>query len=85
MAESAELAFVKVHLNTIGSLPVQYADDYQQPPQNSLRKLPIVPVRQFLISDDVDCCSLTSYKVDLPDPPARKTDSETTTPGKYTL
>lgn len=45
MADSAELAFVKNHLNTIGSLPIQYSDDYQQPSQNSLRKIPIIPVR----------------------------------------
>ncbi|OCB84044.1 hypothetical protein A7U60_g8715 [Sanghuangporus baumii] len=44
MAESAELAFVKTHLNNISSLPVQFPDDYQQPPHNSLKKLPIVPV-----------------------------------------
>ncbi|EJC97690.1 uncharacterized protein FOMMEDRAFT_98302 [Fomitiporia mediterranea MF3/22] len=44
MSDSAELAFVKAHLNNIGSLPVQYPDDYQQPPHNSLKKLPIIPV-----------------------------------------
>ncbi|KAH8113796.1 hypothetical protein DFH11DRAFT_1597469 [Phellopilus nigrolimitatus] len=44
MADSAELAFAKTHLSNIGSLPVQYADDYQQPPHNSLRKIPITPV-----------------------------------------
>lgn len=50
MADSAELAFVKNHLNTIGSLPIQYADDYQQPPQNSLKKIPIIPVRMLDIT-----------------------------------
>lgn len=45
MADSAELAFVKNHLNTIGSLPVQYADDYQQPPKNSLKRVPVLSVR----------------------------------------
>ncbi|THH06023.1 hypothetical protein EW145_g4366 [Phellinidium pouzarii] len=55
MGDNAELAFVKTHLSNIGSLPVQYPDEYQQPPHNSLRKIPIIPV-------------------DLPAPPARKTE-----------
>jgi len=44
MAENAELAFVKNHLNVIGSLPVQFPDEYQQPPSSSLKKIPIIPV-----------------------------------------
>ncbi|KAL5480891.1 hypothetical protein ACEPAI_9832 [Sanghuangporus weigelae] len=58
MAESAELAFVKTHLNNISSLPVQFPDDYQQSAHNSLKKLPIV-------------------SVDLPQPPERRVEAET--------
>ncbi|KAL5499138.1 hypothetical protein ACEPAH_1656 [Sanghuangporus vaninii] len=65
MAENAELAFVKTHLNNISSLPVQFPDDYQQPPHNSLKKLPIVPV-------------------DLPQPPERKVEAETSS-GEYII
>lgn len=44
MADSAELAFTKTHLNNIGALPVRFPDDYQQPPSDSLKKPPIIPV-----------------------------------------
>jgi len=44
MADNSELAFVKSHLNVLGSLPVSYPDDFQQPVANSLKKIPIVPV-----------------------------------------
>ncbi|TDL22700.1 hypothetical protein BD410DRAFT_193638 [Rickenella mellea] len=44
MADQAELAFVKSHLNTLGSLPVQYPNDHRQPPQNTLKRIPILPI-----------------------------------------
>ncbi|KAI0918412.1 hypothetical protein AcV5_002411 [Taiwanofungus camphoratus] len=44
MAEQAELAFVKSFVNNLSSHPVTYADDFQQPPENSLKKVPILPV-----------------------------------------
>ncbi|KLO09834.1 hypothetical protein SCHPADRAFT_922264 [Schizopora paradoxa] len=44
MADNSELAFVKSHLNVLGSLPVSYPDDFQQPVANSLRKVPVFPV-----------------------------------------
>lgn len=40
----AELAFAKTYLNTLARQPVTYADDYQQSPQNSLKRVPILPV-----------------------------------------
>lgn len=43
MAESAELAFAKQYLNNISSLQVQYHDDYQQPAENSLKKVAVLP------------------------------------------
>ncbi|KZT25690.1 hypothetical protein NEOLEDRAFT_1064568 [Neolentinus lepideus HHB14362 ss-1] len=44
MADQAELAFVKNFVNILGTAPLQYADDYQQPPQDWLKKIPILPV-----------------------------------------
>ncbi|TFK49045.1 ubiquitin-like protein [Heliocybe sulcata] len=44
MADQAELAFVKNFINILGSAPVQYPDDYQQPPQDWLKKIPILPI-----------------------------------------
>jgi hypothetical protein len=42
--DQAEQAFVTTFLNTLSSQPVIYADDYQQPPQQSLKKVPVLPV-----------------------------------------
>ncbi|PCH35108.1 ubiquitin-domain-containing protein [Wolfiporia cocos MD-104 SS10] len=44
MADQAELAFVKSFANNLSSHPVTYADDFQQPPENSLKKIPVLPV-----------------------------------------
>ncbi|KAF9460023.1 ubiquitin-domain-containing protein [Collybia nuda] len=44
MAEQAEQAFVKTFLNTLSTQPVTYADDYQQPSQNSLKRVPVLPI-----------------------------------------
>ncbi|KAK0203796.1 hypothetical protein DFS33DRAFT_832532 [Desarmillaria ectypa] len=44
MAEQAEVAFVTTFLNTITSQPVAYPDDYHQPPENSLKKVPVLQV-----------------------------------------
>jgi len=44
MADQAELAFVKNFVNILGTAPIQYADDYQQPPQDWLKKIPILPI-----------------------------------------
>lgn len=44
----AELAFAKTYLNTLGRQPVIYADDYQQAPENSLKRVPILPVSNLV-------------------------------------
>jgi len=44
MAEQAELAFVKAFATNLASQPVTYADDFQQPPENSLPKIPVLPI-----------------------------------------
>jgi len=44
MAEQAELAFVKNYVNIISAQPVTFADDFQQPPANSLKKVPVLPI-----------------------------------------
>jgi UV excision repair protein RAD23 len=47
MAEQAEYAFAKMFLNTLSTQPITYDNDYQQPPQNSLKKIPVLQVRSF--------------------------------------
>ncbi|KAF5378812.1 hypothetical protein D9615_007011 [Tricholomella constricta] len=37
-------AFVKTFLNTLSSQQVHFSNDYQQPPENSLKKIPVLPV-----------------------------------------
>ncbi|EGO03857.1 hypothetical protein SERLA73DRAFT_175539 [Serpula lacrymans var. lacrymans S7.3] len=44
MADQAELVFVKSFINTISSHPVRYVDDYQQPPQSTLKKVPVLSI-----------------------------------------
>ncbi|KAG6860499.1 hypothetical protein C0995_010485 [Termitomyces sp. Mi166 len=44
MAEQAEEAFIRTFLSTLSSQTVVYPDDYQQPPSNSLRKVPVLPI-----------------------------------------
>ncbi|KAG1786819.1 uncharacterized protein HD556DRAFT_1007638 [Suillus plorans] len=44
MADQAELVFVRNFVKVIGAQPIVYSDDYNQPPQNSLKKVPILPV-----------------------------------------
>ncbi|KAF9257963.1 hypothetical protein L218DRAFT_909866 [Marasmius fiardii PR-910] len=45
MAEQAEIAFIKTFVNTISTQPVTYGDDYQQPPENSLSKVPVLQIQ----------------------------------------
>lgn len=35
---------MKAFANNLSSQPVTYADDFQQPPERSLRKIPVLPV-----------------------------------------
>ncbi|KAF8962562.1 hypothetical protein BDZ97DRAFT_2021663 [Flammula alnicola] len=44
MAEQAEKAFARTFLNTLSSQPITYADDYQQPSQYSLKRVPVLPI-----------------------------------------
>ncbi|KJA25457.1 hypothetical protein HYPSUDRAFT_37445 [Hypholoma sublateritium FD-334 SS-4] len=44
MAEQAERAFARTFLNTLATQPVAYADDFQQPPAQSLRRVPVLPI-----------------------------------------
>ncbi|PPQ84122.1 hypothetical protein CVT25_003335 [Psilocybe cyanescens] len=44
MAEQAEKAFARTFLNTLATQPVAYSDDYQQPPQQSLKRVPVLPI-----------------------------------------
>ncbi|KAF8893202.1 hypothetical protein CPB84DRAFT_1837334 [Gymnopilus junonius] len=45
MAEfQAEKAFARTFLNTLSTQPVVYGDDYQQPPEHSLKRVPVLPI-----------------------------------------
>ncbi|KDR80208.1 hypothetical protein GALMADRAFT_116836 [Galerina marginata CBS 339.88] len=44
MAEQAEKAFARAFLNTLSTQPIVYGDDYQQPPEHSLRRVPVLPI-----------------------------------------
>ena len=45
MAEQAEVAFVKNFANSLSVQPVTYPDDFQPPPENYLKRVPVLPVR----------------------------------------
>jgi hypothetical protein len=49
MGDQAEVAFLRVYLNTLTSQPIVYKDDYQQPPENSLKKVPVLQVDVLLV------------------------------------
>ncbi|KDQ31972.1 hypothetical protein PLEOSDRAFT_1062061 [Pleurotus ostreatus PC15] len=66
MADQAEVAFATTFLNTLSTQPVTYADDYQQPPENSLRRVPVLgidlpppPERKHEVISDADGISVT--------------------------
>jgi len=44
MAEQAERAFARTFLTTISTQPIVYGDDYQQPSQRSLKRVPVLPI-----------------------------------------
>jgi len=44
MAEQAEIAFVKTFLNNLSNQPIAYSDDYQQPLEKSLKRVPVLPI-----------------------------------------
>ena len=48
MAEQAEATFLKNFVGVIANQPVSYPDDFQAPPEQSLRRIPVVPVRFLL-------------------------------------
>ena len=44
MAEDAEGTFARTFLNVLSTQAITYSDDYQQPPELSLRRIPVLPV-----------------------------------------
>ncbi|KAF5356779.1 hypothetical protein D9756_006708 [Leucocoprinus leucothites] len=44
MAAQAEIAFAQTFLQTLSTQPVTYANDYRQPLENSLKRVPIFPL-----------------------------------------
>jgi len=54
MADHAETTFLKNFIGVIANQPVSYPDDFQAPPEQSLRRIPITPVCFPLVRDTVD-------------------------------
>ena len=48
MAEDAERTFARTFLNMLSTQSITYSDDYQQPPELSLRRVPVLPVSSSL-------------------------------------
>jgi len=44
MAEDAERTFARAFLNVLSTQSITYSDDYQQPPELSLRRVPVLPI-----------------------------------------
>lgn len=44
VTDQAERTFAKAFLNTISTQPVTYPDDYQQPSEHSLKRVPVLQV-----------------------------------------
>ncbi|KAJ7211157.1 hypothetical protein GGX14DRAFT_623583, partial [Mycena pura] len=67
MADQAEQAFLRVYINTLVSQPVTYTADYQQPPENCLRKVPVLhvslppppPMKQLPLTPSAEPLTLT--------------------------
>ncbi|TFY70937.1 hypothetical protein EVG20_g2064 [Dentipellis fragilis] len=49
MADQAELAFVRNFTNTLASQPVTFDNDFQQPPDNTLKRVPVLQVRSMFL------------------------------------
>ncbi|KAF8814664.1 hypothetical protein BYT27DRAFT_7205615 [Phlegmacium glaucopus] len=43
-SENAERTFARTFLNTLSTQPIIYPDNYQQPPEQSLRRVPVLPI-----------------------------------------
>ena len=44
MSDQAELAFVKGFTNILASQPVTFENDFQEQPENTLKKVPVLQV-----------------------------------------
>ncbi|KAI0066780.1 hypothetical protein BV25DRAFT_1835190 [Artomyces pyxidatus] len=64
MAEQAELAFVKNLVNTLGSQPVTFPNDFQQAPENTLKRVPVLQIQPE--NNEI------AVQVDVPPPPEHK-------------
>ena len=69
MAEEVERTFARTFLNMLSTQSITYSDDYRQPPELSLRKVPVLPVSLSLapVPDPrTDYCSFTSILLRYP-------------------
>ena len=81
MAEEVERTFARTFLNMLSTQSITYSDDYRQPPELSLRKVPVLPVSLSLApvpNPRTDYCSFTSIL--LPPPTYNSPDCRATAP-----
>ena len=50
MADQAEITFVRNFINTLGSQPVTFNNDFQQPPEHTLSRVAVLKVRSRVIT-----------------------------------
>lgn len=79
MSEQAELAFVKNYVNIISAQPVTFSDDHQLPPEESLKRVPVLQVRLSFASFSPNTHNF--FQVDVPPPPERKSPGATASTG----
>ena len=82
MAEQAEATFLKNFVGVIANQPLNYPDDFRAPPEQSLRKVPVLPVcslAQWLQHTSILPISLIFWQLPLPEPPKREEVASTST------
>jgi UV excision repair protein RAD23 len=74
MSAQAEHAFVKAFVNILASQPVTFDDDFQEQPEKTLKKIPVVQVRCDRSTDSsLSHNTKTRYpQLDVPPPPELK-------------
>lgn len=50
MSDQAEVTFTKAFVNNLSQQPLNYPDDFQQPLENNLKRMPTLQVRTRLFT-----------------------------------
>ncbi|TFY81954.1 hypothetical protein EWM64_g2057 [Hericium alpestre] len=67
MADQAEVTFVKNFVNTLASQPVTFDNDFQQPPEKTLKRVPVLQVEVPPVPERIaaDSTSINTIQVTL--------------------